>query len=166
VLDLSCLTLKWPETPTWVEGFCQHCFKKWLGARSAPIHFLKQCWFWIDYSLRNKLQSSTFQNSYIFLEKIRLENIHLLSIPKGHGHLRVNVKCFEFYPCYYNAWFLWHVNKEYEFMSFQSYPFLKKVFLQFAAADWWEFGASWSVVILYLQMFLCEFAARASAGTI
>ena len=29
-------------------GFCHHCSKKWPGARSAPCHFLNQCWFIID----------------------------------------------------------------------------------------------------------------------
>jgi len=59
------------------------------GARSAPIHFLNQCWFWIEYYLRNTLQPNIFEHSFIFVEMISLENVHLLFFPEEHGHLRV-----------------------------------------------------------------------------
>ena len=63
-----------------------------FGARSAPIHFLKQCWFWIDDNLMNKLQSNIFQNSCIFIEKIKLEKVRLLFVPKWRRQYRVNDK--------------------------------------------------------------------------
>ena len=40
--------------------------------------------------IKNKLPIFFNENAYIFFEKIRLENVRLLFIPKVRSHLRVN----------------------------------------------------------------------------
>jgi len=47
-------------------GLCQLWFKKWLGAISAPSHFLNQCW----QNQREKLQSNTSLNNELIFTKI------------------------------------------------------------------------------------------------
>ena len=50
-------------------GFCQHCSKKWPGARLATCHFLNQCWLIMDKSIMNKFPSNILRDSHIFHDK-------------------------------------------------------------------------------------------------
>ena len=52
----------------------QHWFRKWLVAYSASTHYLNQCWFTVNWTLRNKLQPNFNRNSNIYLEDNAFEN--------------------------------------------------------------------------------------------
>ena len=42
---------------------------------SAPSHYLKQCWFIVNWTLRNKIQWNSNQNTKIFIHENTFENI-------------------------------------------------------------------------------------------
>ena len=42
---------------------------------SAPSHYLNQCWYIVNWTLRNKLQWNFNRNSNIFFQKNALENV-------------------------------------------------------------------------------------------
>ena len=46
-----------------VNEWCQHWLKWWPVACSAPSHYLNQCWFIVNWTLRNKLQRNSNQNT-------------------------------------------------------------------------------------------------------
>ena len=48
---------------------------QWLITRSAPRHYLNQCWYIINWTLRNKLQWNFNWNSYIFIQENAFENL-------------------------------------------------------------------------------------------
>ena len=52
-----------------------HCFRQWLGACSAPSHYLNQCWNIVNWTLRNKLQWNLNRNSIIFIQENAFENV-------------------------------------------------------------------------------------------
>ena len=51
----------------------QHWFRQWLGAWSAPSHYLKKCWNIVNWTLRNKLQGDFNRNSDIFFQENAIE---------------------------------------------------------------------------------------------
>ena len=53
----------------------QHWFRQWLVAYSAPNHYLNQCWVFVNWSLRNKLQWNFNQNANLLIHKNVTENI-------------------------------------------------------------------------------------------
>ena len=46
-----------------VSELGQHWFRQWLVAYSAPSHYRNQCWFIVNWTLRNKLQWNSNQNT-------------------------------------------------------------------------------------------------------
>ena len=53
----------------------EHWFRQWLGAEQATSHYLNQCWFIVNWALRNTLQLKLNQNSNIFIEENAFENV-------------------------------------------------------------------------------------------
>ena len=53
----------------------QHCFRQWLAACSAPSHYLNQCWLLVNWTLRDKLQGNSDQNTKLFIHRNAFENI-------------------------------------------------------------------------------------------
>ena len=62
-----------PGIPGWLNN--HHWFRLWLVARSAPRHYLNQCWNIVNWTLRNKLQWNINWNSYIFIQENAFENV-------------------------------------------------------------------------------------------
>ena len=58
-----------------VNGMVEHWFRWWFVACSAPSHYLNQCWFTIDWTIRNKIRCNSNQNTTIFIHKNASENI-------------------------------------------------------------------------------------------
>ena len=59
-----------------ISELCQHWFRLWLVAYSAPNHYLNQCWVIVNWTLRNKLQwNFNYQNTKFFIHKNASENI-------------------------------------------------------------------------------------------
>ena len=52
-----------------------HGFRQWLGAWSAPSHYLNQWWNIFNWTSSNKLRWNFNQNSYIFVEENAFENV-------------------------------------------------------------------------------------------
>ena len=47
----------------------QHWFIQWLVAYSVPSHYLNQCWFIVNWVLRNKLRRTFNQNTNFFIHQ-------------------------------------------------------------------------------------------------
>ena len=76
--SIECLALliHWGrETHICVSKVDHHWFRWWLGAWSAPSHYLHQGWDIVSWTLRNKLQWNFNSNSYILIEENAFENI-------------------------------------------------------------------------------------------
>ena len=61
------------SSPASLFGVCsfnQHRFRKWLGALSAPTHFMNQWRLRFVCNMETNPQSNNFRNSYIFIEDI------------------------------------------------------------------------------------------------
>ena len=58
-----------------VSKLCHHWFSQWLGAFSAPSHYLNQCWLIINCTLRNKCEWSLKRNKDIFSQANVIETI-------------------------------------------------------------------------------------------
>ena len=52
-----------------------HRSRKWLGAWSAPSHYLNRWWNIVNWTLRNKVQWNCKQNSCIFIQENACENV-------------------------------------------------------------------------------------------
>ena len=52
-----------------------HWFRQWPVAFPTPSHYLNQCWNIGNWTLRNKLQWNTNQNSCIFIQENAYENV-------------------------------------------------------------------------------------------
>ena len=50
-----------------ISKLCHHWFRWWLGAWSAPTHYLNQCWYIVNWTLGNKFQWNLNQNTIIFM---------------------------------------------------------------------------------------------------
>ena len=69
-----------PPPPPPVPHICvsesgQHWFRWWLGAYSAPSHYLNQCLNIVNWTLRNKLWWNFNQNSNFFIQEYTFENV-------------------------------------------------------------------------------------------
>ena len=53
----------------------QYWFRYWLVAYLALSHFLNQCWFIVNWTLRNKLEWNFNQNTKLFIRGNAYENI-------------------------------------------------------------------------------------------
>ena len=53
----------------------QHWFRYWLVTYPAPSHYLNQCWVFVNWTLRNKLQWNFHQNTKLFIHENASENI-------------------------------------------------------------------------------------------
>ena len=55
----------------------RHWFRYWLGACSAPSHYLNQCWPIVNWNwtFRNKLQWNSNRNTKFFIDVNALENV-------------------------------------------------------------------------------------------
>jgi len=62
-----------PKAAHWRQCLCHHWSKKWLGAKSAPIHFLNQCWLLIEKTPRNNLMWNSCLILRIPLKKIEMK---------------------------------------------------------------------------------------------
>ena len=51
-----------------------HWFSQWLGAWSAPSHYLNQCWNAVNWTLKNKLKWNFNPNSNIFIQENAFES--------------------------------------------------------------------------------------------
>ena len=58
-----------------VSELGQHWFRQWLVTWSAPSHYLNQCWNIVNWTLRNKLQWNSNQNTKIFIDENPFENV-------------------------------------------------------------------------------------------
>ena len=70
--------------PQWIRSAL---VRLWLVAYSAPSHYLKQCWFIVNWTLRNKLQWKFNQNTKLFIHENASQNIvyemaSILSLPQ------------------------------------------------------------------------------------
>ena len=52
---------------------CQHWFRQWLGAYSAPSHYLNQCWVIVNGNLKNKFKWNLNQNTRHFIHENALK---------------------------------------------------------------------------------------------
>ena len=52
-----------------VSELCQHWFRQWLVAFSAPSHYLNLRWDIVNWTLRNKLQWNFNQNTKLFIHE-------------------------------------------------------------------------------------------------
>ena len=84
----------------------QYWFRKWLGAYSAPSHYLNKCWFIVNWILRKKFQWKFNRNSNIFVrenafEKVVCETVVILSRGGGISHppldkvTAISQECFQ-----------------------------------------------------------------------
>ena len=72
----SILLTHWGRvTQIYVSKLTNIGFRKWLGAWTAPSHYLNQWWNIVNWTLTNKLQWIFNRNSYIFIQKDALENV-------------------------------------------------------------------------------------------
>ena len=83
---------------TCVNELDQHWFRKWLGASSAPSHYLNQCWVIVNLTIRNKLKWNFNQNTKLFISKNASENIvckMAAILPKGKwvNHVVTRLHC-------------------------------------------------------------------------
>ena len=63
-----------PRVPhIWVSELAHHCHRQWLAACSAPSHYLKQCWRFVNWALENKSQWNFNRNFSIFIHKNALK---------------------------------------------------------------------------------------------
>ena len=53
----------------------QHWFRYWLVACSVPSHYLNQNWLIVNWTLRNKLQWNSNQNTKLFIHENAFENV-------------------------------------------------------------------------------------------
>ena len=60
---------------TWVSESGQLWFKQWLVAYSSPSHYLSQCLFFVNGTLRNKLKWNYNNNTKLFIHENASENI-------------------------------------------------------------------------------------------
>jgi len=74
------------------QCLCHHCSKKWLGAKSAPIHFLNQCLLYIEKKPSNHLRRNSCLILRISLRKIemKLSSVFLYHISPGLNVLMLN----------------------------------------------------------------------------
>ena len=52
-----------------------HWFRQWLVDRSAPSHYLNQCWNIVNWTIGNKLQWNSNRNSNIFIQENAFESV-------------------------------------------------------------------------------------------
>ena len=60
----------------WVSHTCQlsyHWFRYWLVTWLAPSHFLTQCWFIVNWTIRNNLKKNFNQITTIFIQENALK---------------------------------------------------------------------------------------------
>ena len=74
-------TYRGRTSPFGVMSFSQLRSRNWLGALSAPTHFLNQWWLLVIYNIGNNHQSNIFRNSHIFIEEIALETVVCVFAP-------------------------------------------------------------------------------------
>ena len=91
------LTHKHLKLPQVKIVFCHHCSKKWPGARSAPCHFLNQCWLIMDKSIMNRFQSNILRDSHIFHDKHATLCDIFFGMPNFCRCLRVNRTRYSFW---------------------------------------------------------------------
>ena len=72
VSDLNSLRPSDAYMRQWIN---QHWFRQWLVAWPAPSHYLNQCWDFVNWTLRNKLQWNFNRNQFIFIQENALETI-------------------------------------------------------------------------------------------
>ena len=82
-----------PRATYWRQCLCHHWSKKRLGAKSAPIHFLKQCWLLIDKTPLNNLIWNSCLILDISLSKIEmnLQSVFSCHISTGLSVLTVKL---------------------------------------------------------------------------
>ena len=65
----------WPNDPIYgIVQICHHWFRKWLVACSAPSHHLNQCWLFVNWCFRNKLQWNLNQNIKLVIQQNAFKN--------------------------------------------------------------------------------------------
>ena len=51
------------------------CQMNWVSIGSASSHYLNQCWLIVNWTLRNKLQWNSNQNTILFIHANEFENV-------------------------------------------------------------------------------------------
>ena len=98
----------------YVTESAQLRFRQWLVAYSAPSQYLNQCWFIVNWTLRNKLQWNSNQNSKNLIHEKAFENVvceKAAILPWGisfignmHPYFNSSwLKCA--FPCHYNGFY-------------------------------------------------------------
>ena len=71
---MCCTLTHLPLVPhIYVSEIAQHWFRQWLGASSAPSHYLNQCWLVVNWTPGNKFRWNSNRNSIIFIQKMHLK---------------------------------------------------------------------------------------------
>ena len=58
-----------------VGELCQHWFRQWLVAWTAPSHHLNQCWNIVNSTPRNTFQWNFISHSKVFIQENAFENV-------------------------------------------------------------------------------------------
>ena len=77
-----------------ITNLVYHWFREWLGACSAPNHYLNQCCIIVNWTLGNKLQSNCNRNYNIFIQGNAFDKCHLWN---GSHFASASM-----------SWWLWH----------------------------------------------------------
>ena len=62
-----------PSTACMCRWTSSAFFRQWLGACSAPSHYLNQCWLIVNWTLRNKRRWNSNLNTKLFIQKMHLK---------------------------------------------------------------------------------------------
>jgi len=79
MLHECCMRGEWVNPLTPGAAYLHQCLshhwsKKWIGAKSAPINFLNQCWLYIEKKPRNNLRWNICLHLRISLRKIEMKH--------------------------------------------------------------------------------------------
>ena len=83
LLTCTCVTRPgWVNSPSLVPHICvgevnQHWFRNWLVVYPAPSHHLNQCQLIVNWTLRNKLQWNSNQNTKLPIHENAFANVVL-----------------------------------------------------------------------------------------
>ena len=76
LLVMARQSIRLPLVPHICIGeMCQHCFRKWRAACSAPSHYPNQSWVIINWTLWNKIWWNLNRNKKMFILENASENV-------------------------------------------------------------------------------------------
>ena len=89
-----------------VSKLCHHWFSQWLGAFSAPSHYLNQCWLIINCTLRNKCEWSLKRNKDIFSQANVIETT-VVNMAATLFRSQYVKQCHEMVIISFTLWMCW-----------------------------------------------------------